>query len=120
MNVEDLLEEIRRLSRTLDRLVEWERGEAGRREGERYEQHTLRRAPNLFCGGDGGNASQFRMRRHITIWLKPYYDEQQAPEPMADPLLADIIWWKGDEVVVAEVSHKVNGTEPSSRQQCQK
>jgi hypothetical protein len=43
------------------------------------------------------------------MWLKPYYDQQHVPEPLADPLLADIIWWKGDEVVVAEVSHKVNG-----------
>jgi len=106
---QDLVEQIRRLSMTVDRLVDWQRGEAGRREGELYEQHTLRRAPNLFFGGEGGNASEFSVRRRITMWLKPYYDQQQVPEPLADPLLADIIWWKGDEVVVAAVSHKVNG-----------
>ncbi len=106
---QELAEEIRRLSRTVDRLAEWQRGESGRREGEQYEQHTLRRAPNLFFGGEGGNASEFSIRRRITVWLQPYYQEQQVPEPLADPLLADIIWWKGNEVVVAEVSQKVNG-----------
>jgi hypothetical protein len=105
----ELAEEIRRLSRTVDRLAEWQRGEAGRREGEQYEQHTLRRAPNLFAGGEGGNAIEFSVRRRISRWLQPYYQEQQMPEPLADPLLADIIWWKGDEVVIAEVSQKVNG-----------
>jgi len=107
--VQELAEEIRRLSRTVDRLAEWQRGESGRREGEQYEQHTLRRAPNLFAGGEGGNAIEFSVRRRISRWLQPYYQEQQMPEPLADPLLADIIWWKGDEVVVAEVSQKVNG-----------
>jgi len=106
---QELAEEIRRLSRTVDRLAEWQRGESGRREGEQYEQHTLRRAPNLFAGGEGGNAIEFNVRRRISRWLQPYYQEQQMPEPLADPLLADIIWWKGDEVVVAEVSQKVNG-----------
>jgi Ni/Co efflux regulator RcnB len=106
---QELAEEIRRLSRTVDRLAEWQRGESGRREGEQYEQHTLRRAPNLFAGGEGGNAIEFSVRRRVSRWLQPYYQGQQMPEPLADPLLADIIWWKGDEVVVAEVSQKVNG-----------
>lgn len=106
---QELAEEIRRLSRTVDRLAEWQRGESGRREGEQYEQHTLRRAPNLFAGGEGGNAIEFSVRRRVSRWLQPYYQGQQMPEPLADPLLVDIIWWKGDEVVVAEVSQKVNG-----------
>jgi len=106
---QELAEEIRRLSRTVYRLAEWQRGESGRREGEQYEQHTLRRAPNLFAGGEGGNAIEFSVRRRVSRWLQPYYQGQQMPEPLADPLLADIIWWKGDEVVVAEVSQKVNG-----------
>jgi Ni/Co efflux regulator RcnB len=106
---QELAEEIRRLSRTVDRLAEWQRGESGRREGEQYEQHTLRRAPNLFAGGEGGNAIEFSVRRRVSRWLQPYYQGQQMPEPLADPLLADIIWWKGDKVVVAEVSQKVNG-----------
>jgi len=106
---QELAEEIRRLSRTVDWLAEWQRGESGRREGEQYEQHTLRRAPNLFAGGEGGNAIEFSVRRRVSRWLQPYYQGQQMPEPLADPLLADIIWWKGDKVVVAEVSQKVNG-----------
>jgi hypothetical protein len=34
-------------------LVSWQRGEAGRREGERYERDVVRRALVLFHGGQG-------------------------------------------------------------------
>src|SRR5713226_6487448 len=35
-------------------LVSWQTGEAGRRDGERYERDILRQAPALFNGGQGG------------------------------------------------------------------
>lgn len=39
----------------LRELVTWQRGEAGRRDGEQYEREIVRRAFVLFNGGQGGS-----------------------------------------------------------------
>jgi flagellar biosynthesis GTPase FlhF len=98
----------RRTEQTLERLVEWQQGEAGRREGERYERRIVVRAPNLFLGGEGGVPGEPDVRRRLSQWLRPFYQSGRAPDSAADPFLADLIWWKGNEVVVVEVSQKVN------------
>lgn len=103
----EMAETQREMSRQLNRLVEWQRGEAGRRDGERYEQETLRRAVALFAGGEGGSAHQPHVQSALYGWLSSVYHES-IPEPTKDPSLADIVWWKGDQVVVAEVSLKVD------------
>ncbi|MDW8103942.1 MAG: hypothetical protein RMK92_02920, partial [Armatimonadota bacterium] len=64
---------------------------------------------NVFMGGRGGSPAEPHIREQIGEWLTPYYEAGEVPEPMADPTLADIIWWKGDEVFVVEVSRKVDG-----------
>ncbi|MDW8319738.1 MAG: hypothetical protein RMM08_00110 [Armatimonadota bacterium] len=107
--VRALAEAQRRTEQVVQRLETWQRGEAGRREGEQYEQHTVRRAPSLFFGGEGGSPGEPHIRKMLTEWLSPIYQQRRAPEPGADPLLADIIWWKGKNVLVVEVSQKVNG-----------
>ncbi|MDW8104420.1 MAG: hypothetical protein RMK92_05355, partial [Armatimonadota bacterium] len=89
------------------RLMDWQRGEAGRRDGERFEQHTLKRAVALFDGGQGGSPLQPHVQETLYRWLAPVY-RQGIPDASVDPSLADIIWWKGEEVVVAEVSLKVD------------
>ncbi len=43
----ELAEAQRQVGEQLSRLVEWQRGEAGRRDGERYERNTARRAVTL-------------------------------------------------------------------------
>jgi hypothetical protein len=105
----ELIEAQRRTDQELRRLADWQRGEAGRREGERYERDTVRRAPNLFFGGEGGSPEYPHVSRVVAQWLSPYFQQQRAPDPAEDPLLSDIIWWKGDRVLVVEVSQKVNG-----------
>ncbi|GBC77751.1 hypothetical protein HRbin08_01233 [bacterium HR08] len=106
--VADLVVAQQHTERILQRLLEWQQGEAGRREGERYERRIVMRAPNLFFGGEGGAPGEPDVRRQLSRWLHPFYREGRAPEPSADPLLADLIWWKGDEVFVVEVSQKVD------------
>ncbi len=106
--VADLVAAQQRTERTLQRLLEWQQGEAGRREGERYERRIVVRAPNLFFGGEGGAPGEPDVRRQLSRWLHPFYREGRAPDPPADPLLADLIWWKGEEVFVVEVSQKVD------------
>ncbi len=108
--------ELRHLQRTVAELsedvrglLEWQRGEAGRREGEQYEQRILKRAVNLFYGGDGGATGETHVRRRIARWLRPLYQSDNLPDSPADPAEADLIWWKGDTVMVVEVSLKVNG-----------
>ncbi|MCS7310753.1 MAG: hypothetical protein NZ741_11090 [Armatimonadetes bacterium] len=106
----ELAEAQRRTSEGLFRLVEWQRGEAGRREGERYEQQTVRRAVSLFQGGEGGSAEQPHVQSLLDRWLSTLPSDKML-DAMRDPSLADIIWWKGQEVLVVEVSQKVNGSD---------
>lgn len=105
--IAELIETQRYMAQELHRLVEWQRGEAGRRDGERYEQNTIRRAVAIFAGGQGGAADQPHVQAALCQWLAAVY-HNEVIDPARDPSLADIIWWKGDEVVVVEVSQKVD------------
>jgi predicted RNase H-like HicB family nuclease len=102
-----LVEAQRRTWEELQRLVTWQRGEAGRREGERYERQVIRRAPAIFNGGQGGSPEQPIVQQRLTQLLAPFWQEGLiAPED--DPLLADLIWWKDEQIVVVEVSMRVD------------
>jgi len=102
-----LVEAQRRTWEELQRLVTWQRGEAGRREGERYERQVIRRAPAIFNGGQGGSPEQPIVQQRLNQLLAPFWQEGLiAPED--DPLLADLIWWKDEQIVVVEVSLQVD------------
>jgi hypothetical protein len=94
----------------LDRLDDWQRGEAGRREGERYERTIIRRAPVLFQGGEGGALDQPLVQQRLSELLRslPAADLLADDE---DPSLADLLWWKGDQVAVIEVSLQVDSND---------
>jgi chaperonin cofactor prefoldin len=99
--LERLVEEVRE-------LVSWQRGEAGRRKGERYEQLIVKRAPALFNGGEGGATDQPVVQQRLVALLKPL----PALDVLTDeenPFLADLIWWKNSQFLVVEASLKVNG-----------
>lgn len=101
--LERLVEEVRE-------LVSWQRGEAGRREGERYEQLIVKRAPALFNGGEGGATDQPVVRQRLVELLKPL-PALDALTDEENPFLADLIWWKDDHFLVVEASLKVNGND---------
>ncbi|MBI4530469.1 MAG: hypothetical protein HY709_03005, partial [Candidatus Latescibacteria bacterium] len=87
-------ERLAQLSEEVKALVTWQRGEAGRREGERYEQQVVRRAVALFNGGQGGATDHPLVQQWLTEHLRPRLGEEiLAAEE--DPFLADLIWWKG-------------------------
>jgi len=92
-------------------LKEWRRGEEGRRAGERFEVQTIKRAPRLMNGGEGGTTDQPHVRQRLTQWLHALWQQEPDlyPEGEDDPTLADLIWWKGNQVAVVEISLKVNG-----------
>jgi DNA repair exonuclease SbcCD ATPase subunit len=99
---------MREMQLVLQELATWQRSEAGRREGERYERDVIRRAPVLFNGGQGGPPDQPQVQQRLTKILRPLLEELETKRE-ADPFLADLIWWKGETVIVAEVSNRVNG-----------
>lgn len=101
-------EQILTLAEQVQALVSWQRGEAGRRDGERYEREILRQAPVLFNGGEGGSPEQPWLQQQLTRLLASVLSEDDLPA-VANPFLADLIWWKGDQVAVVEVSLQVNG-----------
>ena len=85
----------------------WQRGEAGQRDGERYERDTLRRAPALFNGGQGGSLDQPDIQQRLTTQLGSLL-AVEMPHAEDDPFLADLIWWKGEQVAIIEVSLQVD------------
>jgi hypothetical protein len=103
-------EQVQRLAEEVRALVTWQRGEAGRREGERYERDLVRRAPVLFNGGEGGTPDDPWVRQRLTAQLRARLDEGLLPAD-EDPFLADLLWWKGEQVAVVEASIQVNGTD---------
>src|SRR5215475_12311925 len=100
--------QIEHLTEQVQALVSWQRGEAGRREGERYERDVVRRALVLFNGGQGGAPDQPEVQRRVRVLLQSLLAEDILAAE-ADPTLADLLWWKGDRVAVVEIAVQVNG-----------
>jgi len=90
-------------------LINWQRGEMGRREGERYERHVIRRAPILFNGGEGGSPYEPMIQQRLASMLSREQREQLFHDEEGDPFLADLIWWKDGQVAVVEISLQVDG-----------
>ncbi|MCS6923164.1 MAG: hypothetical protein NZM10_02180 [Fimbriimonadales bacterium] len=105
--VQELVQISRDALRRLERLENWQQGETGRREGERYEREIVARAPALFYGGTGGGKGEPHVREQVGRWLMPLFRQGIDIDPQNDPLLADLIWWKGDRVMVVEVGLKL-------------
>jgi hypothetical protein len=97
-----------RTEEELRSLASWQRGESGRRDGERYERETIRRALALFNGGQGGGPDQPWVQQRLMEQLGSHM-AWGLLEPEEDPLLADVLWWKGEQLAVVEISLQVNG-----------
>ena len=87
--------------------MHWQRGEAGRRDGERYERDVVRRAAVLFNGGSGGAPDPPEVQRRLGTRLHTVLAEGIFPSE-ADPFLADLLWWKGEQLAVVEVSLQID------------
>jgi hypothetical protein len=106
--LEALEELVQQVARQLAALQSWQQGEAGNRDGERYQRSIRKQAWQLLNGGEGGETDEPHVEQKLRGWL---IRNGQAirPGPEANPVDADLIWWKGDRVAVIEVSIKVNG-----------
>jgi hypothetical protein len=98
-----------RMEEAFQWLINWQRGEMGRREGERYERHVIRRAPILFNGGEGGSPYEPMIQQRLASMLSREQREQLFHDEEGDPFLADLIWWKDGQVAVVEISLQVDG-----------
>ncbi len=98
-----------RMEEALQWLINWQRGEMGRREGERYEREVIRRAPVIFKGGYGGSPEEPSVQRQLTALLSREQMDRLFNDKEEDPFLADLIWWKDERVAVVEISLQVDG-----------
>ncbi|MCX7925830.1 MAG: hypothetical protein N2554_08485, partial [Fimbriimonadales bacterium] len=93
-------------------LSEWRRGLDGRLAGEQYERQTVARAARILGAGEGGSPRDDpAVRRQVIEWLAQGGVLEEDGDEENEPLWADLIWWKGNHVVVAEISIKVNGVD---------
>lgn len=106
--VAELAEAQRRTEARLERLDNRVEGEIGRRSGERYEREVVADAPTIFYGGDGGSPGDPMVRNQLRQWLQPLFEQGVEITPFTSPFRADIIWWKGDRVMVVEIGIKVS------------
>jgi hypothetical protein len=103
-------EQLAQLSPQVQTFMHWQRGETGRREGERYERDIVRRAAVLFNGGSGGASDQPQVQRRLAQRLHTVLAAGILPSE-ADPFLADLLWWKGEQLAVVEVSLQIDGND---------
>jgi hypothetical protein len=106
--VRELAEAQRRTEARLERLENRLEGEIGRQSGERYEREVVASAPVLFYGGQGGGLGNPMVQDQLRQWLQPLFEQGVEISHLANPFRADIIWWKGDRVMVVEVGIKVS------------
>jgi hypothetical protein len=109
--VRELAEAQRRTEARLERLENRLEGEIGRQSGERYEREVVASAPVFFYGGQGGGLGNPMVQDQLRQWLQPLFEQGVEISHLANPFRADIIWWKGDRVMVVEVGIKVSRDE---------
>ena len=106
--VRELAEAQRRTEARLERLENRLEGEIGRQSGERYEREVVADAFTLFYGGRGGSPKEPAIRDQLAHWLQTLVEQGVEITPSVSPFRADLIWWKGDRVMVVEIGIKVS------------
>jgi len=100
---------VARMEPAVIELQKWQRGEVARRKGDDYERSVIQRAGRIFGLGQGGSPrDDASVRQQILMWLDAAGLLDEEEDPASDPLEADLIWWKGERVALAEISVKVD------------
>jgi hypothetical protein len=100
---------VNRIEPAVMELQRWQRGEVARRKGDDYERLIIQRAGRIFGMGQGGSPrDDASVRQQILLWLDAAGLLEEDEDPASDPLEADLVWWKGDRVALAEISVKVD------------
>jgi len=97
--------------REINKEVGWLVNSCNREESnwtaQQHERKIERRAPSLLGDGMGGRTQRDVVYSRVQELLAPLYQQDDLAAE-ADPMLADIIWWKADRYIVAEVSIRVD------------
>ena len=96
------------MARDLHDFKEWRKGFDGLRRGAELEKEVRQRARTIFAGGRGGHPESPFVSRLLKNWLRTLNGDDPILEAEADPSAADLIWAKGNKVIVVEVSVKVD------------
>lgn len=88
------------LSKLLRRDVRWH-------DEELFERTTLRHAWAMFAGGRDATGHPDELEK-IQSALDPLVARPEVLNELDDPLLADLLWRKGERVAVVEVSMQVD------------
>jgi hypothetical protein len=100
---------VNRIEPAVMELQRWQRGEVARRKGDDCERLIIQRAGRIFGMGQGGSPrDDASVRQQILMWLDAAGLLDEEEDPASDPLEADLIWWKGERVALAEISVKVD------------
>jgi len=100
---------VNRIEPAVMELQRWQRGEVARRKGDDYERLMIQRAGRIFGLGQGGSPrDDASVRQQILMWLDAAGLLDEEEDPASDPLEADLVWWKGERVALAEISVKVD------------
>ena len=100
---------VNRIEPAVMELQRWQQGEVARRKGDDYERSVIQRAGRILGLGQGGSPrDDASVRQQILMWLDAAGLLDEEEDPASDPLEADLIWWKGERVALAEISVKVD------------
>lgn len=90
-------------------LDHWILGEFGCPEDEQYEIYTVANAVTVFGDGEGGSPRRdYEVRRHLLALFRAAGVDLTTIEEADSPLVADLVWWRGNRYCVVEISVKVD------------
>jgi hypothetical protein len=90
-------------------LDHWILGEFGCPEDEQYEIYTVANAVTVFGYGEGGSPRRdYEVRRHLLALFRAAGVDLTTIEEADSPLVADLVWWRGNRYCVVEISVKVD------------
>jgi uncharacterized protein YjbJ (UPF0337 family) len=102
-------EGLQRVQAEVSGLSNWRQGETGRREGDQYEAYIVANAVTVFGDGEGGSPRRdHEVRRHLLALFRAAGVDLTTIEEADSPLVADLVWWRGNRYCVVEISVKVD------------
>jgi BMFP domain-containing protein YqiC len=106
---EEFREGLQRVQAEVSGLSNWRQGETGRREGDQYEAYIVANAVTVFGDGEGGSPRRdYEVRRHLLALFRETGVDLTTIEEADSPLVADLVWWRGNRYCIAEISVKVD------------
>jgi uncharacterized protein YjbJ (UPF0337 family) len=106
---EEFREGLQRVQAEVSGLSNWRQGETGRREGDQYEAYIVANAVTVFGDGEGGSPRRdYEVRRHLRALFRAAGVDLTTIEEADSPLVADLVWWRGNRYCVVEISVKVD------------